>query len=59
MAEHNQDYDMAVKYGKILPEYGFQVIETRKRRVNHGNCYFFNNKITLLKIFLKQRLMEK
>ncbi|CAO3639449.1 unnamed protein product [Mucor hiemalis] len=37
MAEHNQDYDMAVKYGKILPEYGFQVVETRKRRVNHAS----------------------
>lgn len=36
MAEHNQEYDMALKYGRFLPKLGFQVVETRKKRVNHG-----------------------
>lgn len=39
LMEYNQDYDIAPKYGTMLQEYGFQVIEQKKRTVHYGKAH--------------------
>lgn len=46
--ELDQDADIAIKYGDMLKEYGFEVLDQQIKRVHYGNYSHFPNSGTNL-----------